>query len=680
MSFRTGYIPILLCLLGANSSSFGQDLCSSTNPNLIANGFEFIGPSEGCGQFTVKLEDKTGGSEIKYIYYYQGEDKSQLNNLNSTTETENPYLSQPQTSNYTILQYGKKADGTDFYSCGNVKVHVGKKPVFSYTLCTRGVEVVLPKNDENLIYEELRVTLSLSGISEVITKDELPKSINLPISYPDYLTIEGIETGGNPSGCNTITSKLEKLDPSLYPNGIDIPFDINIDSLELVEADRARLTFSGSLDSKGYTLQMRESMGNYPSIALKENVISGKVDFQLPDKNKSYCFKLSRQASCGSYEFSAEICTIPITSIDIDKYGLIRFYWLNHVKPSTSQSFNQKKELEINQVNKGIIQESIPLNTDTYAYNLSCGLNKVCFRLSNKVSGLFYDYKYLGTSISNEVCVSSDSIIAPPIQELYTTVNDNELIDVFFKNNKSYITPIAVYYLHQLDSLSQNFNIIDSSFSKTSFENMVFNKGIENCFKVSYVDTCGIRSEGSAEICTITLSNSSESNLNWTPSLPFGSETILNYELWTLDETTNSFNLSDSFFTSENETKIDLETFKDVALFKIKAKSISGIASFSNLIEIPLQIKLFLPEAFSPNNDGINDQFQLFGSLNKIKDFNIIIYDRKGTVVYQSNRPNFIWDGSFNNNLVNKGVYNYWVSLISQKNEPFTKSGSITLL
>jgi gliding motility-associated-like protein len=209
---------------------------------------------------------------------------------------------------------------------------------------------------------------------------------------------------------------------------------------------------------------------------------------------------------------------------------------------------------------------------------------------------------------------------------------------------------------------------------------MVVKYGIENCFQVSYVDTCGIRSENSSQVCTITLSNSDDSDLSWTTALPFGNETISNYELWTLDETTNFFYLSDSFIPQKTETKINLEAFKDIALFKIKANSTSGLSSFSNLIEIPLQLKFFIPEAFSPNNDGINDHFQLFGSLTKIKDFSINIFDRNGNVVYQSNMPEFRWDGSFKANILSKGVYNYVVSLISQKNEPYSKSGSITLL
>ncbi|MFT7249988.1 MAG: hypothetical protein ACI97P_002769, partial [Arcticibacterium sp.] len=236
--------------------SFGQDLCSSANPDKINGGFEFDGSNSGCGPFTVKLINKTEGTDIKYVYYYQGQDKSDLPSLGSSSES-NIYFGIPgqDVSNFTILQYGKKADGADFYSCENVAVNSGKKPVFSYTLCTSGIEIVIPDHIQNSNFEEFIISLSNSGLNKTVKKSELPQTITFPIVYPEKLIINGIETSQGQSDCNTATKILQELDRASFPDGIDVPFDINIDSLELVEADRVRISFNGSLDSKGYTLQ-----------------------------------------------------------------------------------------------------------------------------------------------------------------------------------------------------------------------------------------------------------------------------------------------------------------------------------------------------------------------------------------------------------------------------------------
>jgi hypothetical protein len=131
MLFRLKHIHTIFCFLVVINGSFGQDLCSSSNPNLITNGFDFLTGNEGCGTFTVKLIDNSGGRDVKYVYYYQGQDLSELNSLGLTSATENIYFAASQTSTYTILQFGMKA-GIDFYSCKNVTIRVVNEP-FSTT-------------------------------------------------------------------------------------------------------------------------------------------------------------------------------------------------------------------------------------------------------------------------------------------------------------------------------------------------------------------------------------------------------------------------------------------------------------------------------------------------------------------------------------------------------------------
>ena len=65
-------------------------------------------------------------------------------------------------------------------------------------------------------------------------------------------------------------------------------------------------------------------------------------------------------------------------------------------------------------------------------------------------------------------------------------------------------------------------------------------------------------------------------------------------------------------------------------------------------IGIVEDIKIFVPNAFSPNGDGLNDCFSIGGTTGDIIDvFRIIIYNRWGTQVYESpiTTPECIWDG-----------------------------------
>jgi gliding motility-associated-like protein len=83
---------------------------------------------------------------------------------------------------------------------------------------------------------------------------------------------------------------------------------------------------------------------------------------------------------------------------------------------------------------------------------------------------------------------------------------------------------------------------------------------------------------------------------------------------------------------------------------------------FSNFVCIDIDEcgLIWFPNVFTPNGDQWNQYFQA-DSVNSIANFEIIIFNRWGTVVYESNDPFFQWDGRDQNN--NKdcstGVYFY---------------------
>lgn len=67
--------------------------------------------------------------------------------------------------------------------------------------------------------------------------------------------------------------------------------------------------------------------------------------------------------------------------------------------------------------------------------------------------------------------------------------------------------------------------------------------------------------------------------------------------------------------------------------------------------------ELFVPTAFSPNNDGNNDVLFVLG--NCITDFDLMIFDRWGEMVFKSNSQNTGWDGSFKGKKLDPAVFVY---------------------
>ena len=70
--------------------------------------------------------------------------------------------------------------------------------------------------------------------------------------------------------------------------------------------------------------------------------------------------------------------------------------------------------------------------------------------------------------------------------------------------------------------------------------------------------------------------------------------------------------------------------------------------------------KIYVPNAFSPNNDGINDEFlPLPGSDCTISDYEIKIFDRNGSLVFQTNSSTEGWNGKHRGELAPATVYYY---------------------
>lgn len=84
------------------------------------------------------------------------------------------------------------------------------------------------------------------------------------------------------------------------------------------------------------------------------------------------------------------------------------------------------------------------------------------------------------------------------------------------------------------------------------------------------------------------------------------------------------------------------------------------------LITVTINRDVYIPNAFSPNNDGINDVFLVYGPENLFEIEHIKIFDRWGSKVFERsdilpNDPNFGWNGEFRGERLNPGIFVYQV-------------------
>jgi gliding motility-associated-like protein len=93
------------------------------------------------------------------------------------------------------------------------------------------------------------------------------------------------------------------------------------------------------------------------------------------------------------------------------------------------------------------------------------------------------------------------------------------------------------------------------------------------------------------------------------------------------------------------------------------------------------QKEIFIPNIFTPNNDGVNDSYHI--DIPQTTIFSLLIFDKEGEdLVFSSNNQNDSWDGVHYKNNVNCEDGIYLAKLIYQldtEEKPTTKNYYITL-
>lgn len=116
--------------------------------------------------------------------------------------------------------------------------------------------------------------------------------------------------------------------------------------------------------------------------------------------------------------------------------------------------------------------------------------------------------------------------------------------------------------------------------------------------------------------------------------------------------------------------------------YYITAVSDSGCVS-SSMVHITVipTYEIFIPNVFTPNGDGANDYFEVYGNKESWKQFEIMIFNRWGEKVYESFDMNFKWDGVYKDVVAPPDVYVYTVKVVFLDNYvPEIYKGSVTLM
>ena len=107
------------------------------------------------------------------------------------------------------------------------------------------------------------------------------------------------------------------------------------------------------------------------------------------------------------------------------------------------------------------------------------------------------------------------------------------------------------------------------------------------------------------------------------------------------------------------------------------------LCKINDVIEVEevCPMRLYVPNAFTPNDDNLNETFKPVAV--NFNEYEIFIFNRWGELIYHSNTIENPWDGMYKGNLVQQDVY-VWLIKISGLNndlkmEKKQVTGTVTL-
>ncbi len=149
---------------------------------------------------------------------------------------------------------------------------------------------------------------------------------------------------------------------------------------------------------------------------------------------------------------------------------------------------------------------------------------------------------------------------------------------------------------------------------------------------------------------------------------PEDSDGAYNY-IWEPNNGLNCVDCREPLATPYNETVYELTVFDEN-----QCRYTETITVSVNNPEI-----LYIPNAFTPNDDDKNDQFRIYGK--NINRIDLQIFDRWGEKVFETKDVDEGWDGSFpSGNDAPSGVYVYSVLIEYIDGKTIEKQGSVTLI
>ena len=332
---------------------------------------------------------------------------------------------------------------------------------------------------------------------------------------------------------------------------------------------------------------------------------------------------------------------------------------------------------------------TIPGNATTYTFTNTDDGVQYCFTLRALRDAVV-------SAASNEICITGNVVQAiRTLVATNTTVNDNGDIQVDWRwNDNAELAQVDILR----SSEGSNFDLINSGappvplgISGSFIDNQSNPNTAPFFYQIRTTDNCGDMVVSNVA-GTIHLRANAQSGINalrWTPyANALG--TVQAYDLYRLGaggapELINTYN--PNILQASDEVNL-ADPSQIRACYYLEARAGVAISdtvqveviSRSNTACAEQEAKVYIPNAFSPNEDGRNDTFQPFLQFGEPTVYTLTIYDRWGSQLFQTTDIKQGWDGKSRGKSVPVGLYAYHIRIEQANGQVIERSGEVSLL
>ncbi len=179
----------------------------------------------------------------------------------------------------------------------------------------------------------------------------------------------------------------------------------------------------------------------------------------------------------------------------------------------------------------------------------------------------------------------------------------------------------------------------------------------------------------------ISVLESPVAGFTYTPEMP----SIFNKTVDFIDESSGAdswfYNIDGTGYLDPNVS----HTFPDtgiVYVLQVVSHPSGCTDSLGIFLDIEPLVTLHMPNAFTPNNDGLNDSFKGKGFFDGFQNYQMNIWNRWGEKVYETSDPDIGWNGQKENDGTNSpvGVYVYTIEYTGPRGQVNELKGHVTLI